>query len=82
MNQVYNHAIANPEDLNQYEPFSPEVLYSNCKVHFILCKVDIVCNAMDTSLLIIMLCIIPLVYYDFVMSWSLDVWPNMMTAMV
>jgi len=25
MNQVYNHAIANPEDLNQYEPFSPEV---------------------------------------------------------
>jgi len=42
MNQVYNHAIANPEDLNQYEPFSPEVcLY--IKVLVVLCVRVCVC---------------------------------------
>ena len=25
MNQVYNRAVTSPEDLNTYEPFSPEV---------------------------------------------------------
>lgn len=25
LTQIYNHAVVDPEKLNQYEPFSPEV---------------------------------------------------------
>jgi len=31
LQQVYNHAVTNPDKLNQYEPFSPEVC------HLIIC---------------------------------------------
>ena len=27
LQQVYNQAVTDPEKLNQYEPFSPEVIY-------------------------------------------------------
>ena len=39
VNQAYNRAVTNPEDLNSYEPFSPEVsgtcpnLSLYCPVH-------------------------------------------------